>query len=252
MSPRSTALGSIPTARPWLSTPVRAAASEQAVERGPRLARPPPGCRRPLGRRHRTLPGRDAGQRGRRLHRPLPSGRDLRRRVLYWEADTAADRPVASGLPRSGYTHTDGKYAEAVGKGLDFLAPQKARWRPPRARARPSGMYCHAMATSALCEAYALTGDERLRESARRAGVASWSAPGQRRHGLALSPRRGAWGHEHPGLGGDGPEVGQGGRHPDVPGAVQIGALWAGSAGSRAARPTAWPATSPGDRRPPP
>jgi hypothetical protein len=38
-----------------------------------------------------------------------------------------------------------------------------------RGRSRAVGMYCHAMATLALCESYALTGDERLRNPVERA-----------------------------------------------------------------------------------
>ena len=44
-------------------------------------------------------------------------------------------------------------------------------------------MYCHAMATLALCEAYALTGDERLREPGRRGP--SLSRRRARKDGLA-------------------------------------------------------------------
>ena len=59
-------------------------------------------------------------------------------------------------------------------------------------------MYCHAMATLALCEAYALTGDDRLRDpasgpsrffvrSAARDGMAWRYAPGRSRSATRAS-----------------------------------------------------------------
>ena len=53
----------------------------------------------------------------------------------------------------AGYTHNDGRYAEVVGKGLDFLIEQQKPDGDLRGRSRVVGMYCHAMATLALCEA---------------------------------------------------------------------------------------------------
>src|SRR5205085_11837649 len=38
-----------------------------------------------------------------------------------------------------------------------------------RGKSRAVGLYCHAMAAIALCEAYALTGEERLRDPVERA-----------------------------------------------------------------------------------
>ena len=58
-----------------------------------RLAGPPPGRRRPLGRRHRPLRRRHARQGRRRLHGPLPAGRDLLRRVRLLGGRHRADRP---------------------------------------------------------------------------------------------------------------------------------------------------------------
>jgi hypothetical protein len=56
-----------------------------------------------------------------------------------------------------------------VEKGLDFLLGQQKPDGDLRGQSRVVGIYCHAMATLAICEAYALTGDERLRDSAERA-----------------------------------------------------------------------------------
>jgi hypothetical protein len=56
-----------------------------------------------------------------------------------------------------------------VGKGLDFLIAQQKPDGDLRGPSQVVGMYCHAMATLALCEAYALTSDERLRGTCERA-----------------------------------------------------------------------------------
>jgi hypothetical protein len=69
----------------------------------------------------------------------------------------------------AGYTHNDGRYTEVVGKGLDFLIEQQKPDGDLRGRSKVVGMYCHAMATLALCEACALTADDKLRRPAERA-----------------------------------------------------------------------------------
>jgi hypothetical protein len=89
----------------------------------------------------------------------------------YWEADTAVTGLALLTFLGAGYTHsqTDGRYAEVVGKGLAFLSQQQKPDGDLRGVSRVVGMYCHAMATLALCEAFALTGDDRLRGPAERA-----------------------------------------------------------------------------------
>lgn len=70
----------------------------------------------------------------------------------------------------SGHTHTGGSYTHEVAAGLEYL----------RQRQRSDGslygnahffarMYCHSMATFAVCEAYALTKDQRLKPMAQAA-----------------------------------------------------------------------------------
>ena len=88
----------------------------------------------------------------------------------------------------AGYTHTDGKYAETRRPGARLPA---ARRRSPTATSAGTsqavGMYCHAMATLALCEAYALTGDARLRDPVERAvGFLVRPIRAPRRPGLAV------------------------------------------------------------------
>jgi hypothetical protein len=87
----------------------------------------------------------------------------------YWEADTAVTGLALLTYLGAGYTHTQGRYSEAVGKGLDFLMSEQKPDGDLRGQSRVVGMYCHGMATLALCEGYALTGDSRLREAATRA-----------------------------------------------------------------------------------
>ena len=87
----------------------------------------------------------------------------------YWEADAALTGLSLLTYLGAGYTHLQGKYAQTVDKGLTFLI----RLQKPDGDLRGSsvvvGMYCHAMATLALCEGYALTGDARLRDPSARA-----------------------------------------------------------------------------------
>ena len=98
-----------------------------------------------------------------------PPGEPCFGQCIYWEADTALTGLALLAYLGAGYTQTDGKYAESVGKGLDFLILAQKPDGDLRGQSRAVGMYCQAMATIALCEAYALTGDERLRGPVERA-----------------------------------------------------------------------------------
>ena len=98
-----------------------------------------------------------------------PAGETCFGECAYWEADTALTGLALLTYLGAGYTHRDGRYADNVGRGLDFLLEQQKRDGDLRGRSRVVGMYCHAMATLALCEAYALTGDSRLRDPVERA-----------------------------------------------------------------------------------
>ncbi|WP_435021229.1 prenyltransferase/squalene oxidase repeat-containing protein [Tundrisphaera sp. TA3] len=87
---------------------------------------------------------------------------------LYWEADTALTGLSLLAYLGAGYTHVDGKYAQTVDRGLDFLLRSQKEDGDLRGASTAVGMYCHAMATLALAEAHALTGDSRLREAAEK------------------------------------------------------------------------------------
>lgn len=54
-------------------------------------------------------------------------------------------------------------------QGLDFLIRIQKPNGDLRGQSLAVGMYCHAMATLAMCEAYALTADERLKKPAAQA-----------------------------------------------------------------------------------
>jgi hypothetical protein len=81
----------------------------------------------------------------------------------------------------AGYTHDQGKYREHIARGLDWLIahqkPDGDLFIPQSARSTQNvWLYSHGGAAAALCEAYGMTRDERLREPAagntRRSGEA--------------------------------------------------------------------------------
>jgi hypothetical protein len=98
-----------------------------------------------------------------------PTGQICFGECAYWEADTALTGLALLAYLGAGYTHIEGKYASNVARGIDFVLSQQTSSGDLRGRSRVVGMYCHAMASLALCEAFALTGDERLRDPAARA-----------------------------------------------------------------------------------
>ncbi len=112
-----------------------------------------------------------------------PPGEPCFGECIYWEADTALTGLALLAYLGAGYTQTDGKYAETVSRGIDFLLLSQKPDGDLRGKSRAVGMYCHAMATIALCEAYALTGDEKLRGPVERA--VGFIAKARARDGLA-------------------------------------------------------------------
>jgi len=68
----------------------------------------------------------------------------------------------------AGHTHIEGPYRDVVRKGLNFLSQQQIV--SSRGGDLQDGtMYGHGLATIALCEAVAMTGDDRFRLDAQRA-----------------------------------------------------------------------------------
>ena len=82
-----------------------------------------------------------------------PAGETCAGECAYWEADTALTGLALLTYLGAGYTHNDGRYSEVVGNGLDFLLAQQKPDGDLRGGSQVVGMYCHAMATLALCEA---------------------------------------------------------------------------------------------------
>jgi hypothetical protein len=87
----------------------------------------------------------------------------------YAEADAALTGLALLAYLGAGYTHMEGKYSEPVRKGLRYLLLLQKADGDLRGRSEQVGLYCHSMAALAICEAYAMTGDERLRQPVERA-----------------------------------------------------------------------------------
>jgi hypothetical protein len=70
----------------------------------------------------------------------------------------------------AGHSHVEGDYQNVVAKGLEFLMRgQSADGHLAGETSLYARMYCHSMATFALAEALAMTGDKRLEPAVRRA-----------------------------------------------------------------------------------
>ena len=86
------------------------------------------------------------------------------------DADTGISGLALLALMGSGHTHLKGQHRIVVQRGLEYLLAQQEEDGSLSGNASLfASMYCHAMATIAVCEAYALTGDSRLRDYAERA-----------------------------------------------------------------------------------
>jgi hypothetical protein len=85
-------------------------------------------------------------------------------------ADTGVSGLALLAFCGANYTHLDGPYRQTVQRGLEFLLRSQADDGSLAGRAELfARMYCHGMAALALSEAYALTGDQRLRPAVERA-----------------------------------------------------------------------------------
>ncbi len=86
------------------------------------------------------------------------------------DADTGISGLALLAFLSAGHTHFEGDYREAVQHGLEFILGEQARNGSLAGRSRLyASMYCHGMATLAISEAYAMTGDERIRPYLQRA-----------------------------------------------------------------------------------
>jgi len=85
-------------------------------------------------------------------------------------ADTGITGLALLAFLASGHTHQDGLYKSNVRRGLQYLLSSQKHDGNLGGDARMYAfMYCHAMGTFALSEAFGMTGDQRLREPVRRA-----------------------------------------------------------------------------------
>ncbi len=86
------------------------------------------------------------------------------------DADTGITGLAILTLLANGQTHLEGKYRKNVQRGLEYLLRSQAPDGDLAGSARLfARMYCHGMASLALTEALALTGDVRIRPFAERA-----------------------------------------------------------------------------------
>ncbi len=69
----------------------------------------------------------------------------------------------------TGHTHKQGKYKKTVAKGIQWLSSQQQPDGSLGQRMSESWIYNQAIGTLALCEAYAMTRDSKLKEPAQRA-----------------------------------------------------------------------------------
>ena len=86
------------------------------------------------------------------------------------KADTGVTGLALLAYLGAGYTHQSDRYAENVQKALAWLIAQQTPGGSLAGEAAAyAHLYCHAMATIAVCEAYGMTGDPALRAPAEAA-----------------------------------------------------------------------------------
>lgn len=115
----------------------------------------------------------------------------------YSDGGTSENRSAATAMGLNaflgaGYTHKDGKYKDVVDYGLRFLISKQNKdgFFSDEAPSRQK-MYAHALATIALCEAYGMTGDSKLRTAASKAiKFCEWSQ--SRQDAWRYEPKEGA------------------------------------------------------------
>jgi len=118
----------------------------------------------------------------------MVAGRD--RKAAGIHADTGVTGLALLAFLASGHTHLEGDYQANVRRGLEYLLRQQASDGNVGGQATTYAfMYCHAMATFALSEAYAMTKDEQLRGPVRRAVGYTLAAQDPTSGGWRYKPR---------------------------------------------------------------
>lgn len=126
--------------------------------------------------------------------RKTEAGREFRvlghdRRGAGGDADTAMTGLALLALMGAGYDHLQGEYRDSVRRGLQFiLQSQKRSGHLAGDASLFAHMYSHGIATLAVGEAYALTGDERLKPALERAVAYSLGAQDSRTGGWRYQP----------------------------------------------------------------
>lgn len=113
------------------------------------------------------------------------------------KADTGVSGLAMLAFLSAGHTHLDGKHKTTVQLGLQYLLRAQmpsGDLSGPKQVGNDRGvlnarMYCHSIATLALAEAHAMTGDAVLRDSLLRAAQYSINAQDTRGGGWRYSPR---------------------------------------------------------------
>jgi hypothetical protein len=117
---------------------------------------------------HQNDDGRWEARRNEAGRETTPDGRS--RPNAGADADTGMTGLALLAMLGSGNTHQRGQYRESVRRGLNFLLEsQDADGCLSGTADRYAAMYCHAIATFALGEAYGMTGERRLEQPLRRA-----------------------------------------------------------------------------------
>ncbi len=113
------------------------------------------------------------------------------------KADTGVSGLALLAFLSAGHTHLDGKYQQNVAQGLGFLLRSQMRTGVLSGLKQVGDkdlgvlnarMYCHSIASLAVAEAYAMTGDAVLREPLLRAAQYSINAQDPRGGGWRYSP----------------------------------------------------------------
>jgi hypothetical protein len=117
---------------------------------------------------HQSEEGRWEARRNEAGRETAPDGRS--RTNAGADADTGMTGLALLAMLGAGNTHLRGAYGENVRHGLNFLLQsQTAEGCLSGTADRYAAMYCHAIATFALGEAYGMTGERRLEQPFRRA-----------------------------------------------------------------------------------
>jgi hypothetical protein len=104
-------------------------------------------------------------------------------------ADTGVTGLAVLAFLGAGESHLEGRWRENVQHGLEYLLRSQRRDGSLAGNARLfAAMYCHGMASLALSEAYAVTGDHRLKPYVERAAAYSLSAQHRRSGGWRYQP----------------------------------------------------------------